>query len=252
MLTELSCIIVDDEPHCIETLKYELEKHCPEVVILGTTTDPKSAQELILKHNPSILFLDIEMPGLSGFDLLKSFNKFTFSVIFVTAYHQYALQAFKVAAVDYILKPANGKELAQTINRLKNQESIVLNESQLKLVLDSLNNKEEKPSKIALNNGNKIEIITIANIIRCEADSNYCKIFLSDGRDLYLSKTLKEIEGMLSNYSFLRIHNKHLINSSHVQNYLKSDGGHLTMSDGCQVQVTRFSKKEMINKLLLP
>ena len=250
MLKELSCVIVDDEIHCTETLKYELEKHCPQVQVLASTNNPNEAKQLIQNLRPSIVFLDIEMPGLSGFELLSSFDETQFSVVFVTAYDQYALQAFKFAAVDYILKPVDGIKLAQTVTKLNKQSYPALNDSQLKLILNGLYQKEEKHSKIALNNGNKIEIVTIKDIIRCEADSNYCKIFLNDDRDLYLSKTLKDVEQMLSDHHFLRVHNKHLVNAQHVQNYLKVDGGILTMSDGCEIQVTRYSKKEVINMLL--
>lgn len=250
MLKELSCVIVDDEVHCTETLKYELEKHCPQVQLLATINNPQHAKQVIENLNPSIVFLDIEMPGMSGFELLNSFEQTPFSVVFVTAYDQYALQAFKFAAVDYILKPVDGIELEQTVSRIQKQIYPALNDSQLKLVLNSLYQMEEKHSKIALNNGNKIEIVTIKDIIRCEADSNYCKIFLNDNRDLYLSKTLKDVEQMLSDQHFIRVHNKHLVNCTHVQNYLKSDGGILTMSDGCEIQVTRYNKKEVISMLL--
>lgn len=252
MRKQLSCVIVDDEIHCTETLKYELENHCPQVQLLAIVNNPLEAKHVIENLKPSIVFLDIEMPGMNGFELLNSFNKTQFSVVFVTAYDQYALQAFKFAAVDYVLKPVDGIELVKTVSRLEEPSHPLINNSQLKLLLNSLSQKEDKLSKIALNNGNKIEIITIKDIIRCEADSNYCKIFLNDDRDLYLSKTLKDVEQMLSDHQFIRVHNKHLVNSQHVQNYLKSDGGILTMSDGCEIQVTRYSKKEVINLLLNP
>jgi len=250
MQKELSCVIVDDEIHCSETLKYELEKHCPHVKILATINNPLKAKQIIVKLKPSLVFLDIEMPGVSGFELLNSFDQISFSVIFVTAYDQYALKAFKFAAVDYILKPVDGKELLTALTKVNIESNPTLNATKLKLILESLHQKDNKLSKIALNNGHKVEIVTIKDIIRCEADSNYCKIFLSDTRDLYVSKTLKDVEELLSNHHFIRVHNKHLVNVSYVQNYLKSDGGILTMSDGYQIHVTRYSKKELLQLLI--
>jgi len=250
MANNISCIIVDDENHCIEILKHELKNHCPDITVAAVTTKPTEAISLIQKHKPQILFLDIEMPSLSGFDLLASIDDGFFSVIFVTAYDQYAIQAFKFAALDYLLKPVDGTELKRAVDKhIKNTDSS-LRKDQLSLVLNSINQKQQLIPKIALNNGNKIEIVNIGQIIRCEADSNYCKIYLTDERELYLTKTLKDIESLLSNHPFLRVHNKHLVNINHVQNFIKSEGGVLTMSDGFEVHVTKFNKKELIQKII--
>lgn len=249
MTHSYTCIIVDDETHCIETLKHEIQLHCPQLNVVATTNKPTGAKELILHHSPQIVFLDIEMPGLSGFDLLASFSSSSFSVIFVTAYNQYAIQAIKFAALDYLLKPVDGTELIKAIERFENQVNKNVSEEQLSLALQILQQKKEI-HKIAINNGNKIEIVKINDIIRCEADSNYCKVFLMNDKELYLSKTLKEIESTLENHQFLRVHNKHLINIDHVQNYVKSSGGTLTMSDGYEVQITKFTKKEILEKIL--
>lgn len=250
MPNKIPCIIVDDEKHCIEILKHELSNHCPDIDILATTTKPTEAAALIRKHEPTILFLDIEMPGLNGFDLLASLEDIFFSIIFVTAYDNYAIQAFKFAALDYLLKPIDGKDLKRAVDKHIKNTNTTLRKDQLSLVLNSINQTQQLIPKIALNNGNKIEIVNIRDIIRCEADSNYCKIHLSDHRELYLTKTLKEISSLLSEHSFLRVHNKHLININHVQNFLKSEGGVLTMSDGYEVHITKFNKKEIIQKII--
>jgi len=250
MPNKITCIIVDDEKHCVEILKHELSIHCPDVKILATATKSKNVASLINKYEPTILFLDIEMPGLNGFDLLASLPDLTFSIIFVTAYDKYAIQAFKFAALDYLLKPVDGKDLKQAIDKHVKNTNTTLRKDQLSLVLNSINKSRQVIPKIALNNGNKIEIVNIKDIIRCEADSNYCKIYLSDNRELYLTKTLKDVSNLLSEHSFLRVHNKHLININHVHNFLKSEGGVLTMSDGYEVHITKFNKKEIIQRIV--
>ena len=245
----IKAVIIDDELHCSETLKIELSMSCPDVDVIGVASSGDEGIELIQNLRPDLVFLDIEMPILNGFDVLKRIDVIDFDLIFVTAFDQYALKAFKYSAIDYLLKPVDTQELEDAIAKIRNRAQPKLGRDQIDFLLSVLSNRSERYKKIALPVSNRVEFIEVERIIRCEADSNYTKVFLNNGKELLLTKTLKTLEQMLSDHKFLRVHKSHLINPSHVSSFEKTEGGKIYMSDGTDIHVTKFSKKEFFQEL---
>lgn len=244
----LKTIIIDDEKHAIESLKYELAQNCPQVSIIAEETNPLIGIELITTLNPDLVMLDIEMPQMNGFELLKSLRgNINFEVIFTTAYDQYAIKAFKFSAIDYLLKPVDSSDLQKAISLLEWRKYSFSNEH-FSTLMSNISKKTAVPSKIVLPTAESLEFIEVGNIIRCESDSNYCKVFLIEGEPLFLAKTLKEIESLLFESGFYRIHNSHLISLDHIKRYIHTDGGFLKMSDGTEVPVARSRKAEFLKR----
>ena len=247
----IKTIIIDDEKHAISGLKYELSMNCPQVDVIGETSNPKEGVRLIQELKPDLLFLDIEMPIMNGFELLKSLNgKINFDVIFVTAYDQYAIKAFKFSAVDYLLKPVNRSELKAAIALLEKRKYSFNNEH-FAALLSNISKKNNTLEKIVLPTSKGLEFIEVKQIIRCESDSNYCKLFLTNNESLFLAKTLKEIESILFEYGFYRIHNSHLIALDYIARYQNIDGGLIEMKDGTTIPVARSKKNEFLKRFKL-
>lgn len=247
----IKTIIIDDEKHAISGLKYELSMNCPQVAVIGETTDPKEGIHLVQELKPNLIFLDIEMPTMNGFELLKNISgKIDFDVIFVTAYDQYAIKAFKFSAVDYLLKPVNSNELKDAI-RLLEKRKYSFNNEHFEALLSNISKKNNTLEKIVLPTSKGLEFIEVKQIIRCESDSNYCKVFLTNNEFLFLAKTLKEIESILFEYGFYRIHNSHLIALDHIARYQNIDGGVIEMKDGTSIPVARSKKNEFLKRFKL-
>lgn len=243
----IKAIIIDDERHAIESLKYELSQNCPEVKIIGESTIAKEAVQLINELKPNLLFLDIEMPWMSGFELLQKIDNISFEVIFVTAYDRYAIKAFKFSAIDYLLKPVNGEELITAVNKVNNKKTD-FNENHLQALIQNLTQQEEKLEKIVLPTVEGLEFIQVKKIVRCESDSNYCRITLENGRKVYLAKTLKEIESLLVDHAFHRVHHSHLIAEQFILKYSNTDGGHIEMQNGDMIPLSRSKKNDFLNR----
>jgi two-component system LytT family response regulator len=242
----IRAILLDDEKHCNVALQFELDQHCPEIEIVGVTQKVEEAADMIERLAPDLLFLDIEMPWISGFEFLEKLGQINFDVIFVTGNDQYAVQAFKYAAVHYLLKPVDGKELKLAVDRIQQRPN--LEKDQFQLLMSHLNtDKQEK--RIALPTQESIEYVLVDDIIRCEAEGNYCSIYLVNNKKIFLAKTLKDIESLLVNKNFLRVHNSHLISISQVKRYLKANGGELEMTDSSLVPLARARKNEILETL---
>jgi len=242
----IKAIIIDDEQHAIESLKYELSQNCPEVTMIGESTDAKNAIQLVNELKPNLLFLDIEMPWMSGFELLQKIDEISFEVIFVTAYDRYAIKAFKFSAIDYLLKPVNGKELKKAVSKVVSKKSD-FNQNHLQALIQNLTQKEETLEKIVLPTVDGLEFVQVDQILRCESDSNYCRIILANGRSIYLAKTLKEIESLLVDHAFHRVHNSHLIAEQYILKYSNAEGGHIEMNNGDLIPISRSKKNEFLN-----
>lgn len=245
----LKALLIDDEKHCIETLRYEVQRNCPQVEIIGTASSGKEGIEMIKDLDPDLIFLDIEMPGMSGFEMLRSLEKVDFDVIFVTAYDQYALQAFRCAAADYLLKPVIGDQLVEAVGRVDNK-SAGTTDTRLQLEALLYNLKEGmKSPRIALPAGRGMDFVEAADIIYCNAESNYTHIILTGNRKYTLSKTLKDVESMLEAFNFFRVHQSYLINFSFLQRYIRDDGGYVVMSDGKHIPIAKRRKEEFSQRL---
>ena len=240
-MKQLTAILVDDEQHNRQNLSALLTKHCPEIVVLGDAASVPEAFQLIKATKPEVVFLDIEMPNANGFALLELFEELPFKVIFVTAYDAYALKAIKFSASDYLLKPIDHKELRHAVDLLleESRPTEMSRES-----LDSFLNQEEK--KIALTLSDEIRLISLAQIVRVQADNNYAKFYLENGEEVLVSKHLGFYYDIMKDFGFMRVHQSHLINKKFVDRYVKRDGGYLQLSTGDQVPISRTQKENLL------
>ena len=246
----LNAIIIDDEPYCCESLATLLERFCPEVKISAVCNSGQEALTAIQKIKPHLVFLDIEMPYMNGFELLEKLPAIDFELIFTTSYDQYAIKAFKFSALDYLLKPIVREELLKAVNKAVSRRQNPLPQ-QFEILLQKINHTNNPIQRIALPTMEGLQLLPVNSIISCASDGNYTIFFMKDKQKIVVSRSLKETEEMLAEHSFLRVHNSYLVNMNEINKYMKGEGGYLVMSDGSTVDVSR-SKKEMLLKKLLP
>ncbi|PWK29222.1 LytTR family two component transcriptional regulator [Arcicella aurantiaca] len=244
-----SAIIIDDESHARESLSTMLSLNCPDIQILGTASSASEGFQMITKHNPDLIFLDIEMPNGTGFDLLTRFVKPTFKVVFVTGFDQYALNAIKFSALDYLLKPINANELKEAVEKAKLQMTTQNGIGDLKNLLSTLQNPRSRKNKLAIPTQQGLEMIEIQEIIHCEAANGYTIIHLQEGKPLMSSRDLKTYQELLEDYDFYRIHDSHLIAHFHVQKVLNEDGGVAVMSNDSKLPIARRRKSDFMDWL---
>ena len=245
----MRALIIDDEINNCLNLKNILADYCPEVEVLGMGHSAVEGLELIQKHEPDLLFLDVEMPGGSGFDLLEKLPQTNFNVIFVTAYNEYAIKALRLSAIDYLLKPVNILDLKAAVARAQKQK---LNEE--KVALDNYlanQSKENGERVIALPTAERIVYVKIGEIVRLRGESNYTYVHLLNGSHVLVSRTLKEYEDLLRDSGFLRTHQSHMVNQRHVKSYEKQEGGYLKMVDDSLVSVSRQRKDQVLKTLAM-
>jgi two-component system, LytTR family, response regulator len=240
----MKCIIIDDEKHCIKTLTNLLESHFPDVAIMATVTESPKAYDLILQSRPDFIFLDIEMPLLNGFDLLSKFENLFFDVIFTTAYDTYAIKAIKYSALDYLLKPVDKDDLAFAIEKIKSKHSSI---SKAQVQMATAVHNRQLPETIALPTAEGLTFASVNDIIYCVADGSYTRMFMADKSETLLSKTLGDVEELLSEYNFFRIHHSTLINLRQVKKYFRGEGGEVLMSNGKCLIVARTRKTDFLN-----
>lgn len=243
-------IIVDDEKHCRVTLLKSIEWYCPEIEIIGEFSDVDSAILFLQKHKIDLLFLDIEMPEKNGFDLLYALEKIDFAIIFVTAYDEFAFDAFKVNASSYLLKPVDKDELREAIDKLNHSKNEGLQQEFIIELYEMMKKKDTNFNKVAIPTQESIEFVNLSSIIRCEANGNYTHIYIKNCSPLFVAKTLKQIEEILSDSKmFFRPHNSHIVSLQFLKSYKKGSGGSLEMEDGAIIPVSR-SRKEALNQLI--
>ncbi|MDF2188855.1 LytTR family DNA-binding domain-containing protein [Paraflavitalea sp. CAU 1676] len=246
----LKAILIDDEKNNLINLEQLLKTYCAGVEVVDTALNATDGKQLLLQHRPDLLFLDIQMPGKSGFDLLKELPAQVCEVIFVTAYDQYAVQAVRFAAVDYLLKPVNIDELQAAVGRVWVRVRDKQKNLQLENLLQLLQAGKEE-HRIAITTLRETRFIRTAEIVRCESSNNYTAIFLSDGEKLTSSRPIFEYEELLRDYGFFRCHQSHLVNRRFVKSWVKEDGGYLLLDNGHQVPVSRNKKELVITALKL-
>jgi two-component system LytT family response regulator len=244
---QIKSIIVDDEKHGRENLAGILEKYCPEVVLLGEANSVESAKILIREQNPDLVFLDIEMPKASGFQLLEHFRDFRFEVIFVTAYDNYAIKAIRFSAVDYILKPININDLKAAVEKVAERIQQKQENQRMKQLYHNISRPGDP--RIGLPTADRIEFVEVNKIVRCQGDGNYTHIYFEGNKDLMVAKTLIEFEDLLQEHAFIRVHKTHLVNLKHVVAYVKTDGGVLQLSNGDKIAVSRRRKENVLKQL---
>ncbi len=245
-MKSLTAILIDDEPHSLGALEIQLSKYCPQIEITASCKTAESGLVAIKASPPDLVFLDIEMPHLNGFQLLDQLKDINFKIIFTTAYDQFAITAFKYSALDYLLKPIDAEDLIKAV-----QKAVDYKNNQLpQIELLKQNYKNGKPSKIALAYQDGYTFINPDEIIYCESDSNYTKFHLNSGNTLVAAKTLKDVENVLENLDFCRIHKQYLVNLNHIKKYVKNEGSYVIMTNQANLPISR-SHKDEFNRLFI-
>ena len=244
----IRCVIVEDEEMARNVLKSLLAQYCQDVMVCAEADDVVSGKNMIETFRPDLVFLDIEMPGGSGFKLLSSIDNIDFEVVFITAYEQFAIKAIRHDALDYILKPIDPKELVAAVEKVKEAKYKKTLKKQYDSLLKNLDPEQLVVRKISLSTADKIHLIDVDDIIRCESDNYYTIIYFKDGTSLMVSKTLKEMDQKLQEYDFVRTHKSHLVNMRCIKNFIK-DEMMVVMTDDTKVPVSK-RKKEMILEVI--
>ena len=242
----IKSILVDDEVHCLDTLSILLSDYCPEILVIGKYMSGTKATMCYDKLKPELVFLDIKMPHINGFELLEQFNQIPFLVIFTTSYDQYAIKAIRFSALDYLLKPIDPKELVMAVQKAEKQKMHPSAE-QFKMLMNQIQHKDTSFSKIAVPTAEGYELVTASQLVRCEAYDNYTHLFLKNKTKIIACRSLKEMEEQLADFSsFIRVHNSFLINLNEVTKYIRGEGGYLIMTDGSTVNVSRSRKDALL------
>lgn len=244
----LTAVIIDDEANSVDVLKTLLATYCPNVRVVAQAENAAGGRKIVAEHTPDIVFLDIEMPFESGFDMLDSLEYKNISIIFVTAYDHYALKAIKYLAMDYLLKPVDIDELKQAVKKAEERKELQSFQAAPVSLLKTYLEKGLDNSKVALPMADGIQFVNRNEIVRCEACGNYTRIYLQENRTYLVARTLGEYEDLLSPYNFLRIHHAHLINLDHIEKYVRGEGGYVIMSDGAIVDISRRKKQDFLNR----
>ena len=249
-MAKVRAILIDDEPFCTAGLEIDLKETCPNVEVIASCNTAKEGLKQIKALKPDVVFLDIEMPWMNGFELVELLQPIGFEIIFITAYDQFAVKAFRLSAIDYLMKPVERDLLIEAVSRLQGRK---FNHNVQRDKVDQLlkNIKEPVASnpKISVPNSDGLDLIPVQNIIYCQASSSYTEIVMMDGTKKLVSRVLKDIAYQLGSFDFLRIHQTYLINMDHLKSYHRSDGGFVEMINGDQIAVARARKQELNSRL---
>ena len=245
----ITAAILDDEVDGREAVQLAIEKYCPEVNITGIYSTPAAGIAGIRELRPDLVFLDVQMPQMSGFDVLQELSPISFEVIFVSAYDQYAIKAIKFSALDYLLKPVDVDDLLQAIKKVKERLTQKGSSYQYQSVLNNIQSKSGKIEKLAIPSSNGIDFFNSGDIIYCRADGSYTTLILKDKQSCLVSKNLKDFEQLLGESGFCRVHHSYLINLAHVQKYIKGEGGYVLLTEGHHVDISRRKKDEFLGLL---
>ena len=244
----ITAIIIDDEAKGRLALREKISTYCPTIQVLAEASNGQEALLLIQDHKPQLIFLDIEMPRMNGFEMLNALPEKNFHVIFTTAYDQYAIKAIKYAAFDYLLKPVDIEELKSAVAKIDSTE-IVQTKKQAELLQQNLQHPKKLLHKLAIPTLEGLFFYNINDIIRLEAHRNYTHIWFSNNTKILASKTLKEFEELLPEDVFFRTHHSHLINLNYIKRYIKGDGGQIELQNGSYVDVSRRKKEEFLKAI---
>ena len=243
----INCIIIDDEAKNIKLLQQMLETHCKQVNVIATEQKAKNGLQLITELQPQLVFLDIEMPHLNGFDLLKQLEPVNFEVIFVTAYSHYAIEAFEHHATGYITKPVNTEKLVAAVAAAsKKIEEKKINKNLFSLI--ELNSRQSASDKIPLSTTNGLVFVKLSDIMYCESSGNYTNFYLCDDKKILVSRQLGEYEKLLPETNFIRIHDKYIIQLNYIKEYKKGSGGEVILENGKELPVASRRKEEFLSR----
>lgn len=242
-------LIIDDEEHCREALQQLIADYFPEVHLTEICSNPQDGIAAIKKHNPDLVFLDVEMPGMTGFELLQQLPEITFALIFSTAYDKYAVRAFKASALDFLLKPVGKEDLTEALSKVRariKKESPV---KQLEVLYENMKYSHDPLKKMVIPTINGFDFVLINEIVRLESDSNYTTFHFKDKTSVMVARTLKDFEELLADHHFFRVHQSHLINLRFLRKYIRGEGGIAVMEDGKEVDISRRRKEDFLKAL---
>ena len=242
----IRCVLIDDESNSLEMMEWLMKTYCPQVKIEAMCNAADKGIEAIRQYKPDVVFLDIEMPHMNGFDLLEQFDKLFFDVVFCTAYDQFAIKAFRYSALNYLLKPVDPEDLKETIRRLEEKKSTPSAGTNRIIAAEYKQSAKPTVQRIALTTGDGMIFVSTSEIIYCQAESNYTAVMLEGGKKILVSKVLKEIDETLSGPDFFRIHNSYLINVNKIKKLVRGDGGYIIMDDGANISISRNRRQEFM------
>jgi len=245
----LKAVIVDDEQKSRENLMVLLDDFCQNVAVLAMASTVNEGLDAVKNTQPDILFLDIQMHKETGFDLLRRIDKIDFEIIFTTAHSEYAIEAIKFAAIDYLLKPIDITDLRKAVKRVEKKRTDSFLSDKLDVLIQNFKSESSDQYKLALPTSDGLVFINVKDILYCEAMSNYTKFHMVDKSNYLVSKTLKEYETLFTNHNFFRIHNSFLINVREVQKYVRGEGGYVIMNNGQSLDVSKRKKEAFLNKI---
>lgn len=247
----VDCIIIEDEEQTRVFLRSLLNDYCDGVRVVGEASNVKDGVQLIKQYEHPLVFLDIEMPQENGFMIYKYFDKIHFEVIFTTAYSQYALQAIKMAALDYIIKPVALDELKSALDRYREKvQQFDQNQAQFKLLESAINKNPDQKMALATSDG--YIFVRIKDIIRCQSNKSYTLFVLNDGQEIWTSKNLGEYESVLSQFGFKRVHRSHIINPDYIKRFIRSKSPEIIMNDGTSIAVSSAKKDNLLDDIYIP
>lgn len=245
----IRAILVDDEVHSLDALTILLNDFCPQVEVIAKCASPQMALDVIKTSEPDLLFLDIEMPGLNGFELLERLENISFKVVFTTSYDQYGIKAIKFSALDYLLKPIDPQELIAAVSKVQSGQQKPT-PAQYEFLLSQMHHRDQQFHKLALPTSDGYVLISVDQIVFCEANDNYTHFHLKDGKTTTACRTLKEVEEQLSEFPFLiRVHHSYLVNLNEISRYVRGEGGYLVMNEGTSINVSRSRKELLLKKI---
>ena len=237
-------IIVDDEQHCVKALIKDLQQNCPSIELVGSCYSAKEGIMAIKKHQPDLVFLDVEMPWMNGFEMLEILGEINFSIIFTTAHDEFAAKAFRISAVDYLLKPVDAADLKSAVQKVERK---LEDGNNLQHITNLLRNMRQPSAaqKIALPQREGYEFIDVSSILYCHAEGAYTKVFIQEKKPMLISRTLGDVEELLPPELFQRVHHSTLVNLTYISQFLRSDGGYVVLKNGEKLSVSK-AKKEML------
>ena len=247
----IQAIIVDDEIDGREALRLAIQRHCPALQVVAVCSSAPEAKRAILKLKPKLVFLDIQMPHMSGFDLLEQMEQIDFATIFVTAFDSFAIKAIKFSAFDYLLKPLDTDDLQTAVERFVSEQEAQPVLPQYDHLLHNLKAGPVTFERLAIPTPEGLEFVPLDKIIYCQANGNYSIIHMRDRQQYLVSRSLKECESLLEEQGFCRVHHASLINLTHVQKYIKGEGGYVILSEGHHVDISRRRKEEFLKRIAI-
>jgi two-component system LytT family response regulator len=248
-LFSLKTIIIDDEQDSRESLRSYLTRYCPAVVLVDECPDIETAQKSIQKHHPQLIFLDIEMPFGNAFDLLERIDNINFEIIFVTAFSQYAVQAFNLSAAHYLLKPVDIEEIENAVAKVSERISEKTKTNHTQVLLENLKVLKNQNQKLVLPLLDGLEVVRMSDILHCEAEDNFTNFYFKDGKKAMICRGLKHYETLLEEFGFCRVHRSSIVNLEYVKRYIKGKGGSVILENGKEIMVSNNRKAELMRRI---